>query len=337
MNNAVKRKDLEMKMSYVLSCFIINGLLIVSGCGGGGTTTPTIMQSSSAISTSSSLSSSSSSVSSSAASSTGLTVTGIFGASPVEGLAYTTATQSGMTNAIGEFSFVDGETVVFSIGDIDLPSVAAELKVTAFTLAGSTHTENVIAVNVSRLLQTLDTNGDLADGITIATEVHTQAQGMSVDFSSVSFDQDVVNLVSNSGAVQTVLVSHELAMVSLLTVLYPPFDCASTHLKVGEVANLSTVAHSVSGHAEIINNCTLRITNFNYDGGGLPDVYIYGAENGAYTTGFRIGGNIFSNTFTDGVLQLNILDEDTLDSLDGISVWCEGVSVSFGDGVFASN
>lgn len=324
-----------MKMNCVLGCFIVIGPLIISSCGGGGTTAPSIVQSSSAVSISSS--SSSSSISSSEASSVASTITGVFGASPVEGLAYTTATQSGTTNAMGEFSFVEDETIVFSIGDINFPSVPAELKMTAFSLAGSTHTENAIAGNISRLLQTLDANGDLTDGIIIAAEVHTLAQGMAVDFSNASFDQDVVNLVSNSGAAQTVLVSHDLAVAALLNALYPPFDCASTHLRVGEVATLSTIAHRVSGQAEIINNCTLRIINFNYDGGGLPDVYIYGAENGAYTTGFRIGDNIFSNEFTDGVLQLNIPNTSILNGLDGISIWCEEVSVSFGEGLFVTN
>lgn len=313
-------------------CFAITGILFLTACGGGGggsSSRPIVSSSSSSVS-----SSSSSSESSTTSSVGGDTVIGAFIGSPVEGLAYTTDTLSGITNALGEFEFIAGESIVFSIGDILFPSVLAAEKITPFTLAGSSHTDNIMAGNIARLLQTLDTNGDLSDGITLAPELQTLAAGLTVDFSSASFAQQVVNLVSNSGAVQNVLIGRTQAMDNLLNALYPPFDCEKTHSRVGGVANLSTIAHAVSGRAEIINDCTLRLTNFNYDGGGLPDVYVYGAENGVYTVGFRIGDNLFAQEFHDDVLQLMIPNADALEALDGISIWCEGVSVSFGDATF---
>ena len=51
--------------------------------------------------------------------------TGVFVDSPVENLTYKTASQSGKTNAQGEFKYKDGETVTFSIGDVKLPAARA--------------------------------------------------------------------------------------------------------------------------------------------------------------------------------------------------------------------
>ena len=42
--------------------------------------------------------------------------TGSFIDSAVEGLRYSTPTRSGLTNALGEFKYLDGEQVTFQIG-----------------------------------------------------------------------------------------------------------------------------------------------------------------------------------------------------------------------------
>jgi hypothetical protein len=108
----------------------------------------------------------------------------------------------------------------------------------------------------------------------------------------------------------------------------------SDNAKVGQVANLSTLSHRVSGKATVIDNCTIEITAFNYDGLGLPDVFIYGAVAPNYATGFAIGPNLFGIPQTNTTLRLT-LKAGELNQLDGISVWCVRAGVSFGDGRFA--
>ena len=51
---------------------------------------------------------------------------GVLVDSAVDGLAYTTVTQSGMTNVKGQFSYIACEEVVFSIGDIQFPAVVGQ-------------------------------------------------------------------------------------------------------------------------------------------------------------------------------------------------------------------
>ncbi|WP_221073925.1 DM13 domain-containing protein [Agarivorans aestuarii] len=113
------------------------------------------------------------------------------------------------------------------------------------------------------------------------------------------------------------------------------FSCnASDHPKVGQVAMLSTLSHNVSGRVEIIDNCTIEVTGFNYDGGG-PDVLFYGAPSSDYTQGgFAIGDIINGPMYNNDTLRLSLANAQQLDQLAGISVWCRDFSVSFGDGLF---
>ena len=114
-------------------------------------------------------------------------------------------------------------------------------------------------------------------------------------------------------------------------------ECPMTHPRIGQTATLSTFAHQVSGTATIIDDCTVRIDNFVFDGQGI-DVRFYGAPEGDYVgRGYSMSEeDIRRPEGYDGTeLVFAQLPEDrTLDDLDGISVWCVPVSQSFGDGLF---
>lgn len=115
-------------------------------------------------------------------------------------------------------------------------------------------------------------------------------------------------------------------------------DCDATHGKIGQVAQLQTFAHQVSGTAVIVDDCTIRVDDFVYDGTGV-DVRFYGGLGGNYIGGFsmsemdlrRPGGYDGGET-----VYAQLPDGRTLDELDGISVWCVPVGASFGDGLFSS-
>jgi hypothetical protein len=63
-------------------------------------------------------------------------LTGVFGGGPVQALHYQTATRSGLTSASGEFAYLPGETVTFSVGGIQLGSATGAPQVNLFTLRG---------------------------------------------------------------------------------------------------------------------------------------------------------------------------------------------------------
>lgn len=106
-----------------------------------------------------------------------------------------------------------------------------------------------------------------------------------------------------------------------------------TSAKVGKTLTLSSRAHGVSGTATVVDDCTIQLSNFNYDGGGLPDVYVWGAKGGNYNAGFRVGSNLFGTPRSNETVLVSLQAGD-IDKLDGISIWCEGARVSFGDGLF---
>ncbi|MBT8469242.1 MAG: DM13 domain-containing protein, partial [Deltaproteobacteria bacterium] len=88
----------------------------------------------------------------------------------------------------------------------------------------------------------------------------------------------------------------------------------------------------------IIDDCTVRVDDFVYDGTGI-DVRFYGGLGGDYSGGFsmseedlrRIGGYDGSEP-----VYAQLPEDRTFDDLDGISVWCVPVSASFGDGLFTN-
>jgi uncharacterized delta-60 repeat protein len=141
---------------------------------------------------------------------------GVFIDSAVSGLAYKTPTFSGFTDSNGTYNYIEGELVTFSIGGITFPPVIAEKIVTPLTIANSLNFNNTTVINISRLLQTLDTDGDSSNGITLSDETHTAASELNdINFNSAEFDNAVINLVANSGAINTVLITAYDAIVHL--------------------------------------------------------------------------------------------------------------------------
>jgi Electron transfer DM13 len=115
----------------------------------------------------------------------------------------------------------------------------------------------------------------------------------------------------------------------------PTAACAKTSTKIGQVATLSTRSHNVKGQAKIVDDCTIEISNFSYDGGGLSKVFVYGAKGGNYVAGFPIGTNLKGTVFSNQTLRVTLQAGD-LDKLDGISIWCADANANFGDGTFAA-
>lgn len=264
--------------------------------------------------------------------------TGVFLDSAVQGLNFTTATQSGTTNELGEFSFQSGETITFSIGDITLPATPAALYVTPLSLYQTDDINKTEVVNLLRLLQTLDLDGDASNGIEITDETHQLATNLSlnVDFSSGNFEQQTAEFFKQSNSANQVIISIDDAIAHFQSTLDEINNteltaCSTTHAKVGHSGFFNTLAHNVSGKATIIDDCTIEISQFSYDGGG-PLVYFYGATDHEYAAdnAFRIGNLLTGTTFNDATITLTLPQGKSLDDLTGLSVWCVDFNANFG-------
>jgi hypothetical protein len=98
------------------------------------------------------------------------TKTGYFIDSAVEGLEYTSGSTSGITGADGSFKYEEGKPVTFKIGSMTLGSLTViNHKVFPVDLVSGAADETDPKVSLmAQILQTLDSDGDASNGITIS-------------------------------------------------------------------------------------------------------------------------------------------------------------------------
>ena len=123
------------------------------------------------------------------------TSTGVFVDAEVGGVGYRTQPSglSGLTNAAGEFSYRNGDTVAFFVGGIVLGSAPATGVVTPAALAanakpGAGVTAEDIALNIALFLQSFDSDNNPDNGITIDDGVATAATDTVFDFNQPTDD-----------------------------------------------------------------------------------------------------------------------------------------------------
>lgn len=105
----------------------------------------------------------SSSATSSSQASSVAALQGVFIDSPVAGIRYTTTSFTAddqYTDAQGVFNYAQGDTVTFYLGNRILGSATAQASVSPLDLANASDFENTLAINIARLLQTLDSDSD---------------------------------------------------------------------------------------------------------------------------------------------------------------------------------
>lgn len=126
---------------------------------------------------------------------------GYFIDSAVSGLAYSSASHSGTTDANGGFDYEPGETVTFSIGGITIGSAVAASTLTPISLVpGAVDESHPTVVNITRFLLTLDDDGNPDNGILISAATSVAAAAMSIDFEKSVTDfemaSDLVTAIS---------------------------------------------------------------------------------------------------------------------------------------------
>lgn len=141
--------------------------------------------------------------------------TGTLTDSPVAGVQYTTSSGGiGFTNAEGKFTYQPGDTVTFKIGGLTLGTVTAagsDATITPLQIAESVgglsegQKQNLVT-NLLVLLQSLDSDGDAANGISIATTTaaaltSTTAAALDLAADPVAFsaDADLIGLLGTAG------------------------------------------------------------------------------------------------------------------------------------------
>jgi len=121
---------------------------------------------------------------------------GVFVDSPVEGIEYRSLSYSGITNDKGEYLYKEGEIVSFYIGNIYLGKALATGILTPIEITDSAVPETIESVNLLVLLQSLDSDGDPDNGITITEKMRGIAIDLNLDiYSEETFNSDIRSIV----------------------------------------------------------------------------------------------------------------------------------------------
>ncbi len=130
--------------------------------------------------------------------------TGTFIDSPVEGLSFSTGSTEGKTNAQGNFTYRRGESVEFSIGDLKLGSASGAAIVSPKDLIPDAQdSSDPAAINLARLLQSLDADGNLSNGIQLVEELQESINTFLAD--NPAFDLSLDDANDFEAAVSTLL------------------------------------------------------------------------------------------------------------------------------------
>lgn len=107
--------------------------------------------------------------------------------------------------------------------------------------------------------------------------------------------------------------------------------CASDDPRVGLEAQLQGYAHGVAGRAVIVDDCTLELRDFAFDGGGL-DVRAIGAIDGDFATGTVLTEDLRrSGGYVDETLRVPFPEGVMLDDVLQLSIWCVPAAANLAD------
>lgn len=114
-------------------------------------------------------------------------------AGPISGLKYQTSTIAGTTNDRGEFHYQKGEAVTFLLGGLVLGTTEGAPKLSLANVVKRVdgkidRLHDPLVTNLARLIQTLDQDGDVETGITIAPVVHNLVEPMILNFGQTTGD-----------------------------------------------------------------------------------------------------------------------------------------------------
>ncbi len=123
--------------------------------------------------------------------------TGVFSDAKVYGVKYTQGTRTGTTNVNGEFSFDknDATNISFSIGKVNLGNISPSsiennqtIYPTDIIGVEKTETNNTKVVNMLRILQSLDSDGNPFNGIEIDSNTTSSLENLSQEINIADID-----------------------------------------------------------------------------------------------------------------------------------------------------
>lgn len=238
--------------------------------------------------------------------------------SPVQGLNYTTSSGlSGVTGANGSFQYRDGDTITFSIGGSNIASlpsnyVPADNKLTPQDMLGLNRDDvnNPTVVRIAKLLQSLDSDNNPDNGITLLT-----GSAPSIDIENATNEQLLAFVQSIKGPSATLVTSEQaishlvdsLATIENKTLsIVDDYTLTQTQIEVlpygSALASYRlTFAEPVPNlRADAINTSSGSVVNLVTNDGGLTyqfNVAVPASENADLIVSIPFGSALNNTTF----------------------------------------
>lgn len=226
----------------------------------------------------------------------------------VEGIAYTSGSLSGFTGPNGEFEYESGQDVTFSIGDIIIGTVSGSATITPVQLIlNNTNPSNPYVTNIVQFLLTVDADHSVLNGgnILITPAIHAAAAGLSVNFSSDTFDANadvstaVDALVTASGSTNINLVSEADAATHLSSSLFSVLSGVYSGTYTGQFDNGTWIIEVDINGDVIPGNST--VTSAIY---GLFPYNVTGAVDTSGVTTTSIGSGTAGTATWSGIISI---------------------------------
>jgi hypothetical protein len=233
------------------------------------------------------------------------TLTGVFLDSAVANVNYQTDTLTGTTNEQGEFTYVEGESVTFSIGEVVFPLIPAASVITPLELAESKDITEPSVVNMTRLLQSLDKDGDPSNGIEITDTAKSSATAF------LNFNLPVVDFASSADVLLLLADAGQDEIVSELVDIHD----AIVHLEETLIELSKDETISFPGTWKLTESYDICKNNLTVDYGTVTLDYADGEYtfNQTYNQDVRLGGDEEGGSIRDCEVGLND-DEDESDT-----------------------
>ena len=111
--------------------------------------------------------------------------------SQVSGVEYKTTSQKiGLTDQNGHFEYIEGDEIEFMIGELHLGKTPAQTVITPIELANKNTIDHPEVINRLRLLQSLDSDQNPANGILITKAIRNQALALNFNQNEDAFETD---------------------------------------------------------------------------------------------------------------------------------------------------
>ena len=103
---------------------------------------------------------------------------------------------------------------------------------------------------------------------------------------------------------------------------------------VGWEAVLETFAHDVAGRAVIVDEQTIELQGFSYDGGGVNARFFLVPDGGRFTDDLELTDNLVGTAYDNETMTLEIPEEASFEDWNHITLWCVPFRANFGSGTF---